>query len=76
MQENAFVQASDAACSSEWAAWPEIHERAIAKGTYMVWNLSSSVGHLMRTLMYILPVRGYRMWGRVARWGEGATCTL
>jgi len=54
----AFIQTdiSGGTCPELWSDWPEVQERALARGTVMVWNLSSSIGNLMRTLMYVLPV--------------------
>ena len=53
-----FVQTSDEACSKSttWSTWPQAQERAIENGTVLVWNVVSSIGHFMRTLVYILPV--------------------
>ena len=73
VQSAAFVPTtgSDGKCPELWADWPVVQERALERGTVMVWNLSSSMGNLMRTLMYILPVRcspsmdvslGRRLW--------------
>ncbi|CAM9663168.1 unnamed protein product [Ectocarpus fasciculatus] len=43
-------------CDEYWTSWPAVQERAIADGTVMVWHMGTSVGNLMRTLMYIIPV--------------------
>lgn len=56
-RENAFVRSTEGACDPLWTSWPRVQERAIADGTVMVWNMHTSVGNLMRTLMFILPVR-------------------
>lgn len=54
--ETTFVRSSTGECDALWGSWPEVQERAIADGTVMIWNMTTSVGNLMRTLMYILPV--------------------
>ncbi len=54
--ESAFLRSSTGECDALWGSWPEVQERAIADGTVMIWNMTTSVGNLMRTLMYILPV--------------------
>lgn len=51
-----FVRTSDEECQSKWSTWPKMQERAIENGTVLVWNLGDSVGHFLRTLVYILPV--------------------
>ncbi|CAN0238848.1 unnamed protein product, partial [Ectocarpus sp. 13 AM-2016] len=54
---DAFVRNADNyLCDEYWTSWPAVQERAIADGTVMVWHMGTSVGNLMRTLMYILPV--------------------
>ncbi|CAM9707616.1 unnamed protein product [Ectocarpus sp. 8 AP-2014] len=54
---DAFVRNADKnLCDEYWTSWPAVQERAIADGTVMVWHMGTSVGNLMRTLMYILPL--------------------
>lgn len=55
-RDGAFLHA-EGACDDLWTSWPQIHKRAIADGTVMVWDMKTSVGNLMRTLTLILPVR-------------------
>ena len=54
-----FARTSAETCESTWSNWPEMQDRAIDNGTVLLWNLvlCASVGHFMRTLVYILPVR-------------------
>lgn len=44
-QDN-LVYAPNAKCNSLWLSWPAMQERAIAAGTVLVFNVSTSVGNL------------------------------
>lgn len=55
LRDNAFLH-TEGACDVLWTSWPGVQERAIADGTVMVWDMKTSVGNLMRTLTFILPV--------------------
>lgn len=53
-----FVRTSVETCQSTWTTWPTIHDKAIENGTVLIWNVGTSIGHFMKTLVYILPVSG------------------
>ncbi|CAN0105416.1 unnamed protein product, partial [Scytosiphon promiscuus] len=47
---------TEGACDARWTSWPQMQERAIANGTVIIWHIQASVGNMMRTLTYILPL--------------------
>lgn len=58
LQEDYFVRVADVGmCNELWSTWPAIQERAIANGTVLIWKMGTSVGNIMKTFMFVLPVR-------------------
>lgn len=56
-RRDSFMYAPDATCDDVWLSWPAMQERAIARGTVLVFNLHDSVGNLFRTLNLVMQVR-------------------
>ncbi|CAN0223206.1 unnamed protein product, partial [Scytosiphon promiscuus] len=54
-RESTFLP-TEGSCDALWTSWPQVQERAIADGTVMVWSMKKSVGNVMRTLTFILPL--------------------
>lgn len=56
-QRHDLVYAPNATCNDFWLAWPAMQDRAIARGTVVVFDLNDSVGNLFRTLALLMQVR-------------------
>ena len=55
-RRHGVVYAINATCDGFWLAWPAVQERAIARGTVVVFDLNDSVGNLFRTLALLMQV--------------------
>eukprot|EP00904_Undaria_pinnatifida_P009916 jgi/Undpi1/6054/HiC_scaffold_20.g08539.m1 len=66
-QDN-LVYAPNAKCNSLWLSWPATQERAIAAGTVLVFNVSTSVGNLF--LIFGIMIKFVRLLelGLILRW--------
>lgn len=54
---DSFLRMADLGmCDEQWSTWPAIQERAIENGTVMVWKMGTSIGNIMKTFMFVLPV--------------------
>ena len=56
-RRHGLVYAPNATCDDFWLAWPAVQERAIARGTVVVFDLNDSVGNLFRALALLMQVR-------------------
>ena len=56
-RRHGLVYAPNATCDDFWLAWPAVQERAIARGTVVVFDLNDSVGNLFRSLALLMQVR-------------------
>ena len=54
---HSFMYAPHATCNDFWLSWPAMQERAIARGTVVVFDMHDSVGNLFRTLNLLIQVR-------------------
>ena len=54
---HSFMYAPHATCNVFWLSWPAMQERAIARGTVVVFDMHDSVGNLFRTLNLLIQVR-------------------
>lgn len=58
LREDSFVRTADVGmCNELWSTWPAVQERAIENGTVMIWKMGTSIGNIMKTFMFVLPVR-------------------
>ncbi|CAM9634372.1 unnamed protein product, partial [Hapterophycus canaliculatus] len=51
-----FVNTMDDRCDSMWTSWPAVQKAAIARGTFLVFNLFPSIGNLFNTLHDIVKI--------------------
>lgn len=57
LREDSFVRVADVGmCDKSWSRWPAIQETAIENGTVMIWKMGTSIGNIMKTFMFVLPV--------------------
>lgn len=60
LREDSFVRMADIGmCDKLWSGWPAIQEAAIEGGTVMIWKMGTSIGNIMKTFMFVLPVRPF-----------------
>ena len=55
-QVNSFVNAPNATCDNIWLSWPAMQERAITRGTFVVFDVIASVGNLFPTFGTLMKV--------------------
>ena len=55
-QINSFVNAPNATCDNIWLSWPAMQERAITRGTFVVFDVIASVGNLFLTFGTLMKV--------------------
>lgn len=57
-RDDDFVRMADVgACDELWSTWPAMQDRAVANGTVLIWKMGTSIGNIMKTFMFVLPVR-------------------